>query len=301
MKRCMNEKNKESSRTKKLRGLRIGFVVDECHRTVTPETQRNLKKFFSNSLWYGFTGTPIFTENERMRKGDLPRTTEQLFGPCLHRYTIKEALHNNAVLGFHIEYKDTISQDQKCDMGEKLGVGSYEVLQEKSECLMETQVLHSYQANQKHDAYDSDEHRLEVIDCIINKCAGKFNLNAPLGEAYEAILTVGSIAEAQTYYKLIKDFVADGKVKESIKARVSDFPRVAITHTVTENDEGSIENQALMRAALDDYNKMFHTKFAIDDLRAYNTNLNDRLARKKGQYKRRENQLDIVIVVDRLL
>lgn len=301
MKRCMNEKNKESSRTKKLRGLRIGFVVDECHRTVTPETQRNLKKFFSNSLWYGFTGTPIFTENERMRKGDLPRTTEQLFGPCLHRYTIKEALHNNAVLGFHIEYKDTISQDQKCDMGEKLGVGSYEVLQEKSECLMESQVLHSYQANQKHDAYDSDEHRLEVIDCIINKCAGKFNLNAPLGEAYEAILTVGSIAEAQTYYKLIKDFVADGKVKESIKARVSDFPRVAITYTVTENDEGSVKNQALMRAALDDYNKMFHTKFAIDDLRAYNTNLNDRLARKKGQYKRRENQLDIVIVVDRLL
>lgn len=111
IKRYSRPDKQDSPVTKRLRNLRIGFVVDECHRTVTPETQKDIKAFFANSLWYGFTGTPIFAENKRHRKGDLARTTAELYGPCLHKYTIKEALQNRAVLGFQIEYKDTISHD----------------------------------------------------------------------------------------------------------------------------------------------------------------------------------------------
>lgn len=298
MKRRNSESNKDSSRTQKLKHLRIGFVVDECHRTVTPETQRMLQNFFVDSLWYGFTGTPIFTENQKARKGDLPRTTEGMFGLCAHKYTVKEALSNKAVLGFQIEYKDTISYEQICDIGEKTGVGEASDLMVSED---RSGVQYKVLSKIEDDPYDTDEHRLEVIDFIINKCAGKFHLNANRGEAYEAILTVKSIPIAQKYYRLMKQFIADGKVKESISQKLNDFPRIAITYTVTENDEGSIESQELMKESLHDYNAAFGTNYELDSIRAYNTDLNDRLARKKGRYRLREQQIDIVIVVDRLL
>ena len=301
IKRYTSEEKKDGPKAKRLRSLRIAFVVDECHRTVTPETQRDLKKFFANSLWYGFTGTPIFDENKRARKGDLARTTEGLFGPCLHQYTIKEALNNHAVLGFQIEYKDSLSRGKILEMGEQLGLGDADNLAKDDAVEVEEKVLAKYFKQEKHDAYDDDRHRDDVINYIINKAAGKFRLNAPRGEAYEAILTVPSIEIAQRYYRLIRKFEADGRVSESVKAKCIDFPKVAITYTVTENDECSIRNQEEMQFALNDYNAMFGTKFTTEELGAYNTNLNDRLARKKGLYKRREEQLDIVIVVDRLL
>ena len=301
MKTYHREEKRDSPTAKRLHGMCIAFVVDECHRTVTPETQRELQKFFSNSLWYGFTGTPIFDENKRQRKGDLARTTEGMYGPCLHNYTIKEALNNKAVLGFQIDYKDSLSEDTLLTTGEKLGVGSYEALASQDMEVREKSVLSAYYKNTKEDIYDTDEHRQEVVEYIVNKCAGKFRLNAPQGEAYEAILTVQSIEIAQKYYNLFKEFIAAGKVSASIKEKCIDFPKIAITYTVTENDENSIDNQQAMKESLADYNQMFGTNFALDSLQAYNTNLNDRLARKKGRYKQRKEQLDIVIVVDRLL
>ena len=73
----------------KIKNLRMAFVVDECHRAITPTTKRELERFFGNSLWYGFTGTPRFAENPYPQLGDLPRTTEELYGKRLHRYTIQ--------------------------------------------------------------------------------------------------------------------------------------------------------------------------------------------------------------------
>ena len=84
------------SKYAKIKGLKIAFVVDECHRAVTPATKREFERFFNRSLWYGFTGTPRFPENAYPKLGDLPRTTEQLYGRILHSYTIKEAMHLTA-------------------------------------------------------------------------------------------------------------------------------------------------------------------------------------------------------------
>ncbi|MGC4387832.1 type I restriction endonuclease subunit R, partial [Streptococcus suis] len=78
-------------------------------------------------------------------------------------------------------------------------------------------------------------------------------------------------------------------------------PKVAITYSVTENDEASKLNQDKMKEALDDYNDMFGTNYKLAGINAYNANLNDRLARKEKKYLNRSQQLDIVIVVDRLL
>ena len=88
----------------KIKNLRIAFVVDECHRAVTPGTKRELERFFGKSLWYGFTGTPRFAENPYPKLGDLPRTTEELYGKRLHEYTIQNAIKDNAVLVIQVEH-----------------------------------------------------------------------------------------------------------------------------------------------------------------------------------------------------
>lgn len=256
----------------RIKNLKLAFVVDECHRAVTPERQRHLEKFFTNSLWYGFTGTPIFSENKREQKGDLAQTTEEQYGACLHEYTVKEAIHDRAVLGFNVEYQTTMPDWAEDEIDEEF--------------------------------YDDERHMLAVLDAILNRSKRKLGFKNGVGNTYEAILTVKSIARAQAYYTLIKK-VKNGqttlRISESVKKVLPDFPKVAITYSVTENDVDSTSNQAYMEESLQDYNAMFGTHFNLATLSSYNSDLNDRLARKKERFAFREEQLDLVIVVDRLL
>ncbi|MDN5591563.1 MAG: DEAD/DEAH box helicase family protein, partial [Lacticaseibacillus paracasei] len=92
----------------RLTKLKIAFVVDECHRAVSARKQWEINGFFHNALWYGFTGTPIFEQNARPEEGNLPRTTAEQYGERSHEYTVKEAIHDGAVLGFQVEYTNTI-------------------------------------------------------------------------------------------------------------------------------------------------------------------------------------------------
>ena len=252
----------------KIRNLRVAFVVDECHRAVTPETKRRIERFFAHSLWYGFTGTPIFDENRYEQKGDLPQTTEELYGSCLHSYTIKEAIHDEAVLGFMVE-----------NLGPKK--------EDVDDAVFET-----------------EEHMRQVLDVVLNQSYTKLGMQNGKGRTYEGILTVGSIAKAQRYYELLKRIKAGKdalKINEEICKVVPDFPKFAITYSVTENDEASTVNQDKMRESLQDYNAMFGTHYDVENINAYNSNLNDRLARKEKRYMERSQQLDLVIVVNRLL
>ena len=254
----------------KIKSLKLAFVVDECHRAVTPQTKRDLEGFFTNSLWYGFTGTPIFDENGYEQKGDLPQTTEQLYGRCLHSYTIKEAIHDEAVLGFMVE---------------NLGA---EGLTEEEEARR----------------YETEAHMRSVLEVILNRSYSKFGMENGRGRTYEALLTVGSIRRAQAYYELLQKVIAgedELKISEDVKKAVPDFPKAAITYSLSENEEESKENQDRMKAFLKDYNAMFGTRYGVDNIQAYNANLNERLARKETKYKSRDQQLDLVIVVDRLL
>ena len=267
----VNRRLKEGTkRYDKIKALKVAFVVDECHRAVTPQTKRELEKFFTNSLWYGFTGTPIFDENSYEQKGDLAQTTEQLYGECLHSYTIKEAIHDEAVLGFMVENlgaKDLSAEDTK-------------------------------------KVYETEEHMRKVLNVILNQSYDKFGMKNGRGETYEAILTTSSIAMAQKYYDLLKK-VKEGnddlKISDDIHKALPDFPKFAITYSLSENDESSTVNQDKMKKSLIDYNEMFGSSYKIDAINAYNSNLNERLARKEKKYMDRSQQLDLVIVVDRLL
>ncbi|MGF0046859.1 type I restriction endonuclease subunit R [Streptococcus hyointestinalis] len=271
MQTMINKRLKEGTTDyNKIRALKVAFVVDECHRAVTPQTKRELEAFFANSLWFGFTGTPIFEANKYEQKGDLAQTTKQLYGDCLHSYTIKEAIHDGAVLGFMVET-----------------LGKNGLTPEEEE-----------------RTYGKEAHMRQVLDVILNKSFAKFGMEKGRGETYEAMFTVSSIEQAQKYYELIKRIKAgqdELKISEDIRRALPDFPKFAITYSVTENDEASKLNQDKMQEALDDYNDMFGTNYNLAGINAYNANLNDRLARKEKKYLNRSQQLDIVIVVDRLL
>ncbi|HBI59788.1 MAG TPA: restriction endonuclease subunit R [Lachnospiraceae bacterium] len=254
----------------KIKNLRMAFVVDECHRAVTPTTKRELERFFGNSLWYGFTGTPRFAENPYPQLGDLPRTTEELYGKILHRYTIQNAIHDNAVLGFQVEHN-----------------GPKNIIDETDA-----------------SAYDNELHMLKVLDVILNKSYHKLGFQNGKGKTYEALLTTSSIQIAQKYYDLLKR-VKNGEtsliIDDRIKQVLPDFPKFVITYSISENEEGSQVNQQKMQESLDDYNNMFGTKYDLSQIQGYNANLNKRLARKGAKFKSRNEQVDLVIVVDRLL
>lgn len=88
-----------SSRIKEIRHSRIVMIFDECHRSHFGECHKNIVKFFDNTQMFGFTGTPIFVEN-----AVDGHTTKEIFGNCLHKYLIKDAIADENVLGFLVEY-----------------------------------------------------------------------------------------------------------------------------------------------------------------------------------------------------
>lgn len=169
---------------------------------ITTENKRLIEKFFSKSLWYGFTGTPIFAENKRAQKGDLARTTQELYGECLHKYTIKEAIHDGAVLGFQIQSMGH-NIDQFRTWAVKMGLYAKDSVMDVEDETLEREVLSAYKKGKKKDFYDSDEHRNKVIDYIVNRSDAKLRLNAGDGRSYEGLLTVASIEDAQRYYRLV--------------------------------------------------------------------------------------------------
>ena len=248
----------------KLKDLRLAFIVDECHRAVTPAQKRELDRFFNRQpLWYGFTGTPIFAENARAENGQDARTTEQLYGPILHKYTIEDAIHDKKVLGFKIDNEGNSNQTDNDDI------------------------------------YLTDAHMKAVVKQILDLAYRKQGLSN--GHRYSALFSTSSIKQAQKYYHLFQEAIASGEVPNRIQKVAPDFPRIAITYSISQNEDESMANRAEMKQALDDYNKMFNTQFSMAELGSYNRNVNDRLACKNKTYQTRDQQLDIVIVVDRLL
>lgn len=265
---------------RKLKDVKLAFIVDECHRAVSPDQKNEIDAFFTKNppLWYGFTGTPIFAENAREAKGNNARTTEQQYGKCLHKYTIKDAIRDKAVLGFQVEEESNVSEDA-----------------DESD------------TDARNKEYASLSHMKAVVKRILNNSYRKLGIynKDNRGYTYDAIFTTSSIKQAQKYYRIFRDVINDKdpdiKIPNRIKKVLPDFPKIAITYSIGENGDGDEANQNEMKQSLEDYNKMFNTHYSMAELGAYNTNVNDRLARKKDEFKPRSQQLDIVIVVDRLL
>jgi type I restriction enzyme R subunit len=106
------------SKVKDLQDKKIVFIFDECHRSQFGDTHRNIKAFFKNAQMFGFTGTPILAENASGSTGQQ-RTTKDLFGNCLHQYVIVDAIKDENVLRFAVEY---VGKYQRANSGSEIDI-----------------------------------------------------------------------------------------------------------------------------------------------------------------------------------
>ena len=109
-----------SSRIEEIRHSRIVMIFDECHRSHFGDCHKNIVKFFDNTQMFGFTGTPIFVEN-----AVDGHTTKEIFGNCLHKYLIKDAIADENVLGFLVEYYHGNADVDNADQGRMTEVAKF--------------------------------------------------------------------------------------------------------------------------------------------------------------------------------
>lgn len=279
-----------SGKIESLRHQKIVFIFDECHRSQFGETHDRITKFFEKSQLIGFTGTPIFAENAS--KNDLgKRTTKDLFGNCLHKYVITDAIRDENVLRFGIEY-----------------IGKYK---NKSNTFIDIDV----EDIDKQEVLNSEKRIDKIIDYIIS-----YHGQKTFNKEYSAILAVSSIDNVIRYYDLFqkKKLTGEhdlriatiftygtnedsGEAKDFLPNEEVDFDVLAEAPTSyqAKHTRDKLENY------IGDYNKMFGTSFSTKDSQQFENyfkNISQRLKeREKENFNSEKDRLDIVIVVNMML
>src|SRR5699024_9783276 len=191
-----------------LKDKRLVFIIDEAHRTTMGDMMGTIKYHFrNNSLFYGYTGTPLFEENKSTgkidRQNEVIDTTEKLFGPELHKYTIDEAISDGNVLGFHVDYINTGEFLNHEDLREQI---KEEILKEKPEMAVRKieRLVHKWSdaevekeaSKRKILVYQDETHIPKVVKEIL------FNWEEQSWERhFNAIFTVAYKERVIAYYK----------------------------------------------------------------------------------------------------
>ncbi len=272
----------------KLKDERIVFIFDECHRSQFGETHKRINAFFNNIQLFGFTGTPIFADNAV--KNELgKRTTKELFGECLHKYVITDAIKDENVLKFSVEY-----------------VGRYKRTDTATEIDIEVEDI------DVKELMESPKRLEKITDYIIaNHNKKTHNKN------FTAMFCVSSIETLIKYYDIFQRKKTVG---------IHDLRIATIfSYGTNENDadaNGFIYDDYLMaaepnpiqdlqshsREKLDEYighyNKMYDTKFSTKDSESFYNYYNDISKKIKDREKKPEKEsdrIDILLVVNMYL
>jgi type I restriction enzyme R subunit len=226
-------------------GKQVVFIFDECHRSQFGEAQKNLKKKFKKFYQFGFTGTPIFPENALGAD-----TTASVFGRELHSYVITDAIRDEKVLKFKVDYNDVRPQFKTIET-------------EQDEKKLSA-------AENKEALLHPDRIR-EITQYILNNFRQKTHrLQAGGQGAFNAMFAVSSVEAAKLYYASFKDL-----------QKKSDKPlKVATIFSFAANEEqdaiGDIQDESFdvsamnssakefLSAAIADYNTLFKTNFSVD-------------------------------------
>jgi type I restriction enzyme R subunit len=225
-------------------GKQVVFIFDECHRSQFGEAQKNLNKKFKKFCQFGFTGTPIFPENALGAE-----TTASVFGRELHSYVITDAIRDEKVLKFKVDYNDVRPQFKAIET-------------EQDEKKLSA-------AENKQALLHPDRIR-EITQYILNHYRQKTHRLQANAKGFNAMFAVSSVDAAKLYY-------------ESFKAlqKSSDKPlRVATIFSFAANEEqdavGDIQDESFdvsamnssakefLNAAIADYNALFKTNFSVD-------------------------------------
>jgi type I restriction enzyme R subunit len=263
----------------KIKDERIVFIFDECHRSQFGETHSRIKTFFNKPQMFGFTGTPIFSDNAV--KNELgKRTTKELFGECLHKYVITDAIKDENVLKFSVEY-----------------VGRYKRKDTATEIDIEVEDIDTK------ELMESPKRLEKITDYILANHNRKTH-----SKEFTAMFCVSSIETLIKYYDILQKRKEAGQ--HSLKIATI-FSYIANEDDADANgfipDELSVAEEPKVlyglnkhsREKLDDYiehyNKMFGTKFSTKDSESFYNYYKDISKKVK------ERKVDILLVVNMYL
>lgn len=293
-------KELEEAHDASLTDKKIVFIIDEAHRTTMGQMMGNIKQYFKkNGLFYGFTGTPLFDENKIKgkvdEKSEVINTTEKLFGPNLHQYTIDEAIADKNVLGFHVDYINTGEFKSYDDLREQLA----EKMKEEQPDIPEREIERQAQALSESDVerqakknkllvYQDETHIPRVVEEILNNWESQSQ-----GREFNAILTVAYKNRVMAYYE---------EFKKQLTER-GEILNVAMTFSFgNENDPTPLDPQ-IVKAMFKDYAVFTGITFVAGDKKhgedAYFEDVVERATR--GGSGRNSKNIDLVIVADQLL
>lgn len=219
---------------------KVVFIIDECHRSQFGDMHNDIVRHFKNAQFFGFTGTPRFEVNGKTQ-GRVVQTTKTLFGECLHSYLIKNAIFDNNVLGFHVEYIKTIDGDY-----------------DENDSTMT-------QAIDTNELYMSEERMTMIANHIVENHKAKTR-----NRQYTAIFAVSSIPALIKYYDIFKTINHD--------LNIAGIFSYGSNEDYEGKDEHS--RDALERI-MKDYNKCYNTNFTTDTFHAYHKDISDRVKGKK--------------------
>lgn len=293
-------KELEEARDASLANKKIVFIIDEAHRTTMGQMMGTIKRYFKkNGLFYGFTGTPLFDENKIKgkinEKSEVINTTEKLFGPKLHQYTIDEAIADKNVLGFHVDYINTGEFKNYDDLREQLAEKMKEEHPELTDREIERQIQELSEADVEAQAkkrgllvYQDETHIPRVVEEILNNWDAQSQ-----GRAFNAILTVAYKNRVIAYYDEFKKQLTDRGQKLN----------VAMTFSFgNENDPKPLDPK-IIAGMFKDYAAFTGIEFASGDKTrgedAYFEDVVERATR--GGSGRNPKNIDLVIVADQLL
>ncbi|KZE71591.1 deoxyribonuclease HsdR [Paenibacillus elgii] len=293
-------KELEEAHDHSLADKKIVFIIDEAHRTTMGQMMGTIKSYFKkNGLFFGFTGTPLFDENKIKgkvnEKSEVINTTEKLFGPKLHQYTIDEAIADKNVLGFHVDYINTGEFKSYDDLREQLAEKIREEHPELTEREIERQVQEMSEVDVEKQAkkrglleYQDETHIPRVVEEILNNWESQSQ-----GREFNAILTVAYKNRVIAYYD---------EFKKQLTAR-GETLNVAMTFSFgNENDSTPIDPK-LVKGMFKDYAAFTGIEFIAGDKKhgedAYFEDLVERATR--GGSGRNPKNIDLIIVANQLL
>lgn len=290
-------KELNNNRNYSLQEKRIVFIIDEAHRTTMGDMMGSIIEFFrKKSLFYGFTGTPLFEENmikgKINEKSEIINTTEKLFGSLLHQYTIDEAINDKNVLGFNVNYLNTGEFTNHEDLRDKLIKFNKEKLSGKE---LNQKYFTMSKADIEREAiknklliYNDELHIPIVVSEIIKNWDSQSQ-----NKLFNAILTVEYKDRVIKYYKEFKKQLKEKNINLNVAMTFSFGSQL-------EDDNLPFE---IIEEMFEDYHKFTGVKFKVGDLKLgeknYFTDLVDRST--KGGSGRNKTNIDLMIVAEQLL
>lgn len=290
---------------------RIVFIVDECHRSTFGEMLATIKSTFPNAIFFGFTGTPIFEENQKKMS-----QTSTIFGGELHRYVLADGIRDKNVLGFDPRMVQTFKENdvrKQVALAEAKANNVEEVFADEKK----REVFNKFMNDVPMAGYENDDGKYvkgvedylpnsqyiesEHQNAVVNDICDNWSILS-VNKKFHAIFATSSIPEAIEYYGLFKDKMPSLKVTCLFDPHIS-------------NEDGEYKNTykgkpvALFKEdglvkILNDYNNMFGQDFTIPTHASFKKDVSLRLAHKEKYStitRTPEKMLDLLIVVDQML